>query len=231
MGTLLVHEGIRPVKYGRCDIHFVQDAVLQDPSGFSSPSDITPAVEADVDASIEADVTPDLERGGDGNRGQDSSALPKRIPFDGEKTEAMVRRLPTTNDLLRMQRLLDPRLRRLPGLPVQQEPGGNEIQRPVASPLRLPKLHQGRAAKRLPIVGSEPMSAFAPDRVPPRAALSLPTAARAKVIRLPQGEGGASGLFRPLMPASTPRVTSEVYPHRQSSKPQRLPDLNLEIKP
>jgi outer membrane protein TolC len=231
MGTLLVHEGIRPIKYGRCDIQFVQDIVVQDQEAFSSPSDITPAVEAEIDASIEADVTPDLERSGDENRGQDSSALPIRIPFDDEKTEAMVRRLPSMNGLLRPQRLLDSRLRRLPGLPSQQESRVSEIQPTAISPLRLPKLHEGRSVQRLPIIGPEPTATFDPKAVAPRATLSLPTAPRAKVIRLPRGDHAPAVSFGPLVPVSTQHVKSEAYPRRQSSKPQRLPDLNLEIQP
>ena len=157
--------------------------------------------------------------------------LPKRIPFDDGKTEAMVRRLPTTIDLLRPQRLLDPRLRRLPGLPDQQARGASEIQPIAGPPLRLPKLHEGRAAKRLPIIGTEPASAFDPKLVTPRAALVLPTAPRAKVVRLPRSDSDPAVLFRPLTPVSKQRGKSEAYPRGHTVKPHRLPDLNLEIQP
>ena len=182
MGTLLIAEGIHPVKDGRSGIHFVQDAMVADATGFLSPSDITPTVEAEVDAAIEADVKPQLERDLDNKREQvlpavpgrlpavpgrlpavpgRLPAVPRRLPNEGIQTESNVRRLPAGNVVLRPQRLLDSRLRRLPGSLSETSVEASEAQNVALPDVMHSEVFQVPATQRLPLV-----VVTAPTRLP-----------------------------------------------------------------
>ena len=218
MGTLLITEGIRPVKDGRCGIHFVQDAIVPDANGLLSPSDITPAVEAEIDGAIEADVRPQLEPVPDNMREQGSSAVPRRLPREGNDTRGDVRRLPSGHVVLRPQRLSDPRSRRLPGVsnernaPLKNGPNAAlpDVRLPAFSRLpstqRLPAV-AGTTNAGLPAVGqrSEVLELH-PVRLPsPPVAMERTTNGHLSPVRLPQVGSNPSSLNRHAV--SAPRVS------------------------
>lgn len=180
MGTLLITEGIRPVKDGRCGIHFVQDAIVSDAMGFVAPSDITPAVESEVDAAIEADVKPQLERDSQSQPEQGTSVVPRRLPVDGMHRGRDVQRLPAIagNPVVRPQRLAGPRIRRLPGLvgePNVQTRSGDGMLIPDAMThevAQVPVTQQLPGIQNMPTVaGSGPLRFPVPSETHERAIL------------------------------------------------------------
>ncbi len=152
MGTLLITEGIHPVKDGRCGIHFVQDAIVPDAKGFISPSDITPAVEAEIDAAIEADAKPQLKRDLGNRDEQESSAVPRRLPNNSIETRGELRQVPPRNGVLRPKRLSDPHLGRRPGLSAEPDAQVMDSRNAALPEVKLPEVSRLPAAKRLPAV-------------------------------------------------------------------------------
>jgi len=186
MGTLLIHEGIRPMRHCGSQIHFVLDGIVQDHVEQISPSDITQEVESEVDADVEAGVIPDPQR--DVEQHREGKEAPNSVPVEGAESRDRVQRLPVVAQPSpvihlpnvvapqRLPRIGLPAVRRLPEPPLESPVASSESsvsERAAEKPVRLPVTtrpgHERRLAR--PAV--------------PKQLLRLPAASRRKPIFLP----------------------------------------------
>ena len=166
MGTLLIHEGIQPVRHGCHGIEFVRDSGMpddvkdeslpgdgcdpEDHQSSSSPSGVIPAVEAEVDSVIEADGKPKRVRG-----------VSERGVSDKKNGQARVQRLPVAVPDSSNGKQPGLPLIRLPGVHKQKTTGAVQHSQEWMPSRRSPEHDPKRLMKRLPPVSALAASALA----------------------------------------------------------------------